>query len=137
MDHWSVRVIGPQTQHYPSAHWRRRRPVRGWAIVLSVLVGVIGSFVLLYLLWQGTSPKDGSSVTSTIGLEKERRMISEIELLLQRLDFDPGPVDGILDEKTIKAISQYQESAGLTADGKPSEDLLIELREILSSLDAN
>lgn len=58
--------------------------------------------------------------------------VAELERLLARLGFDPGDVDGIVDQKTREAISQFQEWDGQTADGEPSEDLLAAVREVAS-----
>ena len=54
----------------------------------------------------------------------------ELESLLERLTFDPGAVDGEIDEQARNAIRDYQLSAGLSEDGEPTADLLSELREI-------
>ncbi len=56
--------------------------------------------------------------------------IREIERLLQRLSFTPGPVDGTLDPATQEAIREYEATAGLPVTGLPSESLLDELRAV-------
>lgn len=60
--------------------------------------------------------------------------LKEIEDLLLRLQIDPGPADGVIDNRTAIAIRLYQEIAGLPVDGKTSPDLLIELREVVELL---
>jgi membrane-bound lytic murein transglycosylase B len=59
-----------------------------------------------------------------------RADVAEIQRLLARLDFDPGPANGEMGQKTIEAIASYQAMAGMPADGKPSVALLEELREV-------
>jgi peptidoglycan hydrolase-like protein with peptidoglycan-binding domain len=59
-----------------------------------------------------------------------RAAVAEIQRLLARLDFDPGPATGEMGQKTIEAIASYQAMAGMPADGKPSVALLEELREV-------
>ena len=59
-----------------------------------------------------------------------RTTVAEIQRLLSRLDFDPGPSDGVLGKKTAKAIAKYQAMSGMTADGNASAFLLEELREV-------
>jgi hypothetical protein len=59
-----------------------------------------------------------------------RSSIAEIQRLLARLDFDPGPADGVMGRKTVQAIASYQGIAGIAVDGKPSASLLEELREV-------
>jgi len=56
--------------------------------------------------------------------------IRELEGLLVDLGFDPGPVDGVLDEQTRTAIKGYQDLAALPVTGQASSDLLNELREV-------
>lgn len=54
----------------------------------------------------------------------------EVEALLARLNFDPGPVDGVIDERTRAAVTLYQQFAALPEDGEPNEALLAELRGV-------
>lgn len=58
----------------------------------------------------------------------------EIEELLIRLQIDPGPADGVIDNQASVAIRLYQEIAGLPVDGKASPELLTELREVVELL---
>jgi peptidoglycan hydrolase-like protein with peptidoglycan-binding domain len=60
--------------------------------------------------------------------------LTEIEELLTRLQIDAGPADGVIDNRTVSAIRLYQEIAGLPVDGKPSPELLTELREVVELL---
>jgi hypothetical protein len=57
--------------------------------------------------------------------------LNEIQLLLIRLDFDPGSQAGVLTAQTRAAIRSYQEMAGLTADGEADQALLEELRSVV------
>ncbi len=50
--------------------------------------------------------------------------IRELEGLLSRLGFDPGPVDGVMDEQTRTAIKGYQDFAALPVTGRASWGLL-------------
>ena len=61
--------------------------------------------------------------------------IRELEGLLARLGFDPGPVDGVLDAQTRTAIKGYQDLAALPVTGQAGWDLLDELRGVTESLD--
>ncbi len=60
--------------------------------------------------------------------------IRELEDHLAHLGFDPGPVDGVLDEQTRAAIKGYQDLAGLPVTGRASGGLLAELREVTEIL---
>ncbi len=56
--------------------------------------------------------------------------IQEIQRLLTRLGFDPGPADGALGQRTRDAIRNYQKELGLLVDGTPSKALLDHLRRL-------
>ncbi len=60
--------------------------------------------------------------------------VRELEGLLADLGFDPGPVDGVLDEQTRNAIRGYQDFAALPVTGRLSWSLLAELREVTEIL---
>ncbi|MEO3430683.1 peptidoglycan-binding protein [Pelagibius sp. CAU 1746] len=62
--------------------------------------------------------------------------LEELETLLRDLGFDPGEVDGVVDEDTVAAIRRYQEFALLPGDPEPSEKLLNELRGVTAAFAA-
>ncbi len=43
--------------------------------------------------------------------------VMELQRMLNDLGFDPGAVNGIFDERTARALKEFQRNAGLTADG--------------------
>ncbi len=43
--------------------------------------------------------------------------IQEIQRALQTAGFNPGPINGVLRDQTMKAVNQYQQSKGLPVDG--------------------
>lgn len=53
---------------------------------------------------------------------------AEIQRLLSQLGFDPGKIDGQIGGKTKRAISSYQQKAGLDPTGLPSLALVKSLR---------
>jgi tetratricopeptide (TPR) repeat protein len=61
--------------------------------------------------------------------------VRELENLLARLGFHPGPVDGVMDDQTTTAIEDYQDFATLPVTGRASRGLLDELRGVTESLD--
>lgn len=79
------------------------------------------------------SPKDVPSDGKVMAPSR----IREIQQLLLQLGFDPGPIDGKLGPSTARAISSYQETEGLTVDGRPSRELLRQLREDAANLMAS
>lgn len=62
--------------------------------------------------------------------------IRNLQQLLKKLDLEPGPADGILGDKTIEAIRLYQRFAGLPVDGKPTLELLLDLRQVVGAMSA-
>ena len=58
-------------------------------------------------------------------------MVKEIQILLTRLNFDPGPADGIPGERTVNAIREFQLAAGLDVDGQPTVELLAHMRTVM------
>jgi TPR repeat protein len=74
------------------------------------------------------SPADNSLGTL------DRNEVAELQKLLTRLDLSPGLDDGVLREQTITAIKMYQKFAGLTVNGKPSLELLIDLRQVAGAM---
>jgi localization factor PodJL len=63
--------------------------------------------------------------------------IVDLQRLLARLDLAPGPPNGVLGEQTVEAIKLYQRFAGLPVDGKPSVELLRDLRQVVGAMDTD
>jgi hypothetical protein len=79
-----------------------------------------------------TTSRPTASMSAWDGLET--RDLIEMERMLARLDLGPGPADGIVDRKTESAIRMYQQIAGLPIDGKPSAELLEDMRAVVKML---
>ena len=73
---------------------------------------------------QLTAPALLLPATSREAAKPTPELISDIQKILIRLDFDPGPPDGIAGERTTNAIREYQEFVDFEVDGRPSEELL-------------
>lgn len=73
---------------------------------------------------QLTAPALLLPATSREAAKPTPELISDIQKILIRLDFDPGSPDGIAGERTTNAIREYQEFVDLEVDGRPSEELL-------------
>lgn len=58
----------------------------------------------------------------------DQATVSDLQLRLKTLGYDPGPADGELGPKTRAAIRAYQRDEGLKADGRVSANLLEQLR---------
>ena len=51
-------------------------------------------------------------------------IVYEVQSSLNHLGYYPGPVDGVMGQRTAEAISQYQYTNPLPVDGQPSPQLL-------------
>ena len=71
----------------------------------------------------------GFPATASADLSVEE--LTELERLLAELNFYPGTIDGVVDQRTRGAIRLYQDFAALPADGTPSKALLAELRQVV------
>jgi tetratricopeptide (TPR) repeat protein len=62
--------------------------------------------------------------------------LEEMEGLLRDLGFDPGVVDGVVDETTLNAIQSYHDFALRPGPPEPSQSLLDELRGVAAAFAA-
>ncbi len=65
-----------------------------------------------------------------------RDTVRDIQRMLAQLGYEPGPADGMMGSRTRSAIRSYQQRAGLTVDGKPSEALRSRLEQDTASAGA-
>ena len=66
----------------------------------------------------------------------EQPALAELESLLRDLGFDPGPVDGVVDDDTTAAIRRYKDFAVLPGEPEPDQRLLEELRGVAAAFAA-
>jgi hypothetical protein len=66
----------------------------------------------------------------------ENKLVWLTQRALRKLRYDPGPLDGKLGPRTASEIESYQRVSGLTADGRPSRNLLRHMREEIRDMDA-
>jgi len=57
----------------------------------------------------------------------------ELETALAQLNFDPGKIDGVIDDQTRTAIRLYQDFAALAPDGQATAGLLTEVLSVAES----
>lgn len=55
--------------------------------------------------------------------------VTSIQGGLAALGYDPGPVDGMMGERTRSAIRQYQQDHNLLVDGQPSSELALHIQQ--------
>ncbi len=71
------------------------------------------------------------SVPASSPGDSSREVVKEIQILLTRLNFDPGPADGIPGDRTVNAIREFQLAAGIDVDGQPTVELLAHMRTVM------
>ncbi|MGB5708441.1 MAG: peptidoglycan-binding protein, partial [Arenicellales bacterium] len=64
---------------------------------------------------------------------QERETVREVQGLLHRLEYDPGPIDGRQGAKTRRAIEQYQRDVDLPVSGQISTELVTALKQSVSA----
>ncbi|MFT5486526.1 MAG: TPR repeat protein [Paracoccaceae bacterium] len=79
----------------------------------------------------------GQAVATTAGTALGRADIRQIQTLLSRMSFSPGPADGQMGTRTADAIRLYQKFAGMDEDGTPSRELLEDLRAVAETMAKN
>ena len=80
--------------------------------------------------WQPTSAAaPATTLPPAVETLSGRELLAGIQRELSRLGYDPGPVDGLMGNRTRNAIRAYQGSVGLAEDGRPSTALLARLRQ--------
>ena len=60
----------------------------------------------------------------------QRETIKDIQTVLVKLRYNPGTPDGRPGQRTVNAIKEFQRSAGVPDDGKPTQALLELLRSV-------
>ena len=68
-----------------------------------------------------------STLTGSIAPDVDHQAVERAQRELQKLGYDPGPVDGKMGSKTTQAIRQFQADLRLPPDGKLSPELLDKL----------
>jgi hypothetical protein len=67
------------------------------------------------------------------GSLSRRDQVKFAQAMLQALDFDTGPVDGLAGGKTLTAVRAFQADRGLVATGTINRNLLEELAKAVSA----
>jgi len=60
--------------------------------------------------------------------QAQAKLVKKTENRLLALGYEPGPVDGVLDSKSVAAIKAFQRDNGLAVTGQASDTLLTDLR---------
>lgn len=96
--------------------------VAGHCAVILLAVGLAGC--------EYFSDKSGGrgEATTTARSVKPDKAVRQAQTLLAELGYDPGPADGLLGNRTVQAVREYQKAAGLPVDGKVNARLIESLK---------
>ncbi len=81
----------------------------------------------------GELPLSATFGEGFIGYEAERQAVQlkfETQEALLGLGYEIGEIDGVIGTNTRKAIKDFQQTQGLTANGMPSEKLVLQMRKV-------
>lgn len=78
---------------------------------------------------QATEKTISQQPSSQQPVVKSISLVTEIQKGLQKLGYDPGPIDGKYGRKTKQAICDYQSANGLIVDGKATPPLLTHIEQ--------
>jgi len=76
-----------------------------------------------------TPPSEKPPSTQSAGPPPQ--LVARVQEYLTLLGYQPGPVDGVMGERTRRAIEKYQRDHALPADGRPAEQLVAHMRDAL------
>ena len=101
-------------------------------------LGIMFTFILIPFLFSYAQNNNKVSENETVSANKSNRQsvsstsdlskdVKQIQTLLALLKFNPGPIDGILGQKTTKAIRAFQSDIGVPVTGKIDGNLKSQL----------
>jgi localization factor PodJL len=74
-------------------------------------------------------PEEWSEDATTTGTVDMKQAVRNIQAILNKNNYDAGPADGIMGQKTKNAIMSFQAANGMTANGEVTEALVKALLE--------
>ncbi len=96
--------------------------VTGLGIVQGAAIGALAGGVI-----GGTTDKSTVNLGEPIWAKGDRAAnssaVHRVQSGLARLGYQPGPVDGVMGNKTVAAIRRYQGKHRLLVDGRPTIEL--------------
>ena len=66
---------------------------------------------------------------SSVEVKSDNDLVALVQKLLAQNGYDPGPADGLLGQKTMDAIAQFQDKAGLPKTGQIDNQLVAALQK--------
>jgi peptidoglycan hydrolase-like protein with peptidoglycan-binding domain len=96
--------------------------VTGLSILEGALIGAAAGGLI-----GGFTDADVINLGDPIWADKEqsanRSAVMRVQAGLNKLGYDPGPIDGVMGPQTRSAIRSYQRDHGLAVNGRPTQSL--------------
>lgn len=88
-----------------------------WLLLLSSMTTFIGSSAVVAIAPPQQIAQQAVINRPTLRVGSQGERVSELQAALRLLGFYSGAVDGVYNESTANAVSQFKQAAGLTPDG--------------------
>ena len=102
----------------------------GLTILEGVLIGAVAGG-LTGALTEEDVINFGDPIWADDDQEANQAAVSRVQAGLQRLGYNPGPIDGVQGSQTTSAIRAYQRDNGLLVDGRASYELAAHIEDRL------
>jgi peptidoglycan hydrolase-like protein with peptidoglycan-binding domain len=101
---------------------------------MKTLTPVLLGFVLVALTaMQGAAQTSASPSTVPARESGDRAEVERVQKALKQMGHDPGPIDGVMGERTREALRAYQAKQGLGATGRLDDATLAKLGQSSAS----
>ena len=105
-------------------------------IIISLILAIIVSFTILIKHRINTPNTTEFADKIPIGEDQiigivigYNSQVKEIQQILKNSNFDPGPIDGRIGNRTRQAIKKFQEAKGLQPTGRIDEETMLALNK--------
>ena len=107
----------------------QRRPRLVWLVIPALILAAAASFLLLPQPASTPPEKAPQEPVQAIGPKAEEPpgAVGNLQLQLRRAGYYQGQLTGVYDPATAEAVKNFQQAAGLKADGKPGSQTLFQL----------
>lgn len=89
------------------------------------LTGEAGEALLQSLIFGKAEAR--KPIGPAVRFEENAELVRQVQMMLAEQGYMSGPIDGILDSRTRKAIQRFEEDRSLSAEGRLTERVLLEM----------
>lgn len=99
-----------------------------YSILKQVLVGMCAVALISCVVQQSPSPENGAAQTKYVSMPQGKDLVLEVQQILISKSYDPGPVDGVMGNKTSSALKDFQSDQNLSVTGEIDESTYASLK---------